>query len=326
MYIIRKDNVLDTFPFRSHFLSKPLVGLDLLCSASCGCEGMAYSTEESQWEWEAGDGTDQWEDYAGNRPDDGMEYVKNEEGTAWICVECGRQADENHLIGKQHVGNVKWYVRGPGNPNHPNYRAPGSSGTGGHQAPPQQAAGDATRWALAPASAAAARPQNEPRQQQQQQPAEQRVLRQLLPQEQPGGQPDGQPQLVQQPQQQPGWQPAGLPKAAPPLPPCPPPGCARGAADSAPVPYRQQVEQLQRIIDEQENTINRLLVDTAEGALQHGRLATRIELLETAANDRAASEAWFPTVSVLQHDRLGVRVEHLEQEFQAMRQWAAKWQ
>ena len=167
--------------------------------------------------------------------------------------------------------------------------------------------------------------QQPPEQQPGKQLVEQRVL-QLLPQQQPGGQPDGQPQLVQQPQQQPGWQPVGLPKAAPPLPPCPPPGCTRSAADSAPVPYLQQVEQLQRIIDEQENTINRLLVDTAEGALQHGRLATRIELLETAANDRAASEAWFPAVSVLQHDRLGVRVEHLEQEFQAMRQWAAKWQ
>ena len=92
------------------------------------------------------------------------------------------------------------------------------------------------------------------------------------------------------------------------------------------MPYQQQVEELQRIIDEQTNTINRLLVDTAEGALQHGRLATRIELLETAARDRAASETRFPTVSVLQHDRLGVRVEQLEQEFPAMRQRAAKWQ
>jgi hypothetical protein len=62
-----------------------------------------------------------------------------------------------------------------------------------------------------------------------------------------------------------------------------------------------------------------------EGALQHGRLAIRTELLEAVARDRAASETRFPTESVLQHDRLGVRVEHLEQ-IQAIREWAAKWQ
>ena len=211
---------------------KPAVGLDLICSACCGCGGLGIAPMSYDYD-------------PGPAPSDGMEYVLIESGTAWRCAKCEKKVDEGHLTGKDHKKNLAWYVNGPG---HPRFDAP------------QQAAG----WAAA-AAAAATEPGQHPPQQHgqwqqpqqalqdvprppQQQPAGQpQTLRTL---QQPGGQPVGQPQLRQQPQQQQGGQPAGLPKASPPPPPYPPPGWERGIED--------RLDRVEALVMEMRDTLERL--------------------------------------------------------------------